>query len=120
MTTTTHPELQDAPSVETIRNLVYLCAVVLEPLREKIKRPVIINSGYRSARLNKAVGGVSNSYHLRGLAADIRCENVGHARLVLACLREIPQVDLAMLETASTIWVHVQTSFTPRHLIRGI
>ena len=120
MTTTSHPELQDEPSVEIIINLVYLCAVVLEPLRKMLGYPVRINSGYRSARLNKAVGGVPNSYHLTGRAADIFCKNLVEARLNLTCLRDIPQVDLAMIEKKLGFWVHVQTSDTPRHIIKSM
>ena len=120
MTTTSHPDLQDSPSVEIIINLVYLCAVVLEPLRKMLGHPVRINSGYRSARLNKEVGGVPNSYHLTGRAADIFCKNLGEARLILSCLRDIPQVDLAMIEKNRSFWVHVQTSDAPRHIIKTL
>ena len=118
MTTTSRPALQDEPSVEVIINLVYLCAVVLEPLRKMLGHPVRINSGYRSARLNKEVGGVPNSYHMTGRAADIYCESLSEARLVLCCLRDIPQVDLAMIEKKRGFWVHVQTSDQPRHIIK--
>lgn len=118
MTTTSHPDLQDSPSVEVIINLVYLCAVVLEPLRKMLGHPVRINSGYRSVRLNKEVGGVPNSYHLTGRAADIFCKNLGEARLILTCLRDVPQVDFAIIEKKRGFWVHVQTSDTPRHIIK--
>lgn len=104
--------------MEVIINLVYLCAVVLEPLRKMIGQPVRINSGYRSARLNKQVGGVPNSYHLTGRAADIYCESLSKARLILCCLRDIPQVDLAMIEKKRGFWVHVQTSDQPRRIIK--
>ena len=54
-------------------NLMALVENVLEPAREKLGGPIIVNSGYRCERHNKAVGGVANSQHLRGEAADIRC-----------------------------------------------
>jgi uncharacterized protein YcbK (DUF882 family) len=44
----------------------------LQALRTAIGKPIVINSGYRNATHNKAVGGSPNSYHLRGMAADIR------------------------------------------------
>ncbi len=44
----------------------------LQALRNTLGRPVIINSGYRNPTHNEAVGGSPNSYHLRGMAADIR------------------------------------------------
>lgn len=46
---------------------------MLEELRQKLDRPVYITSGFRCVEHNKAVGGVSSSYHLKGMAADIVC-----------------------------------------------
>lgn len=48
---------------------------LLNRIREKWGRPIIVNSAYRSPEHNKAVGGVANSYHVQGLAADIRPES---------------------------------------------
>ena len=44
----------------------------LNQIREKFGKSIIVNSGYRSVEHNAAVGGVPNSYHTKGLAADIR------------------------------------------------
>ena len=46
---------------------------MLDEARERAGVPFIINSGYRTVKRNQAVGGVSNSSHLRGYAADIAC-----------------------------------------------
>ena len=54
-----------------VPNIRHLCEEALEPLREHFGEPVFISSGYRSPELNKAVGGVQNSQHMRGEAADI-------------------------------------------------
>jgi len=56
---------------EVIENLRNLCIQVLEPLREFAGVPVIITSGYRCKELNRKVGGVANSQHLVGEAADL-------------------------------------------------
>ena len=56
---------------ELIPSLKNLCEHVLEPLREHFGIPVVISSGYRCPALNRTVGGVSNSQHLKGEAADI-------------------------------------------------
>ena len=48
----------------------------LQALRDDLSRPVIINSGYRNPSHNAAVGGSPTSYHLRGIAADIRVPGV--------------------------------------------
>ena len=63
--------IDNKPSVQQMINLVYLCAFVLEPLRVAMKEPIKIGSGFRCERLNKAVGGVYNSQHLKGQAADL-------------------------------------------------
>ena len=44
---------------------------LLQPLRDKVGRPLKINSGYRCPELNREVGGVPTSQHTKGEAADI-------------------------------------------------
>jgi len=63
--------IDNKPTTQKMINLVYLCAHVLEPLRVAMNEPVKIGSGYRCEKLNKAVGGVYNSQHLKGQAADL-------------------------------------------------
>lgn len=45
---------------------------ILEILRNKIKKPIIVTSGYRTPQWNAKCGGAKYSYHMRGMAADIR------------------------------------------------
>lgn len=52
-------------------NIEALVNNVLDPIRDYIKMPVYVNSGYRCPLLNKAVGGVQGSQHVQGKAADI-------------------------------------------------
>lgn len=59
------------PSAE--QNLQALVDHVLDPARERLGMPITVNSGYRCPAHNKAVGGVKNSQHLKGEAADITC-----------------------------------------------
>ena len=63
--------INNKPNVQQIVNLVYLTAYVLEPLRVAMNEPIKIGSGFRCQALNKAVGGVYNSQHLKGQAADL-------------------------------------------------
>ena len=63
--------IDNKPGVQQMINLVYLTAYVLEPLRVAMNEPVPISSGYRCPRLNEAVGGVRNSQHMTGQAADL-------------------------------------------------
>ena len=106
---TSHPRLQDTPTLDVVQNLQKLCVHVLQPLRNAIGRPVYINSGYRSKRLNKRVGGVPNSRHLQGKAADIHCDNLDYAKVIFDILRQNPNVDKVLIERKGRIcWVHVQ------------
>ena len=70
------------PSHVHIENLKRLCGW-LEMLRSEWNKrygegddPIVINSGYRSEAVNKAVGGVKGSNHLAGCAADIRVAGI--------------------------------------------
>ena len=63
--------IDNKPNLQQMINLVYLAAYVLEPLRVAMNEPIKIGSGFRSYELNKAVGGVSNSQHCKGQAADL-------------------------------------------------
>lgn len=47
----------------------------LQALRDRLGTPLLITSAYRSPAHNKAVGGAKNSYHMRGVAFDVRMEN---------------------------------------------
>ena len=54
-------------------NIVALVDNVLDPAREEFGGPVTVNSGYRCPKHNLAVGGVVNSQHMKGEAADLCC-----------------------------------------------
>lgn len=62
------PPREDAAKIYF--NLVVLVDNLLDPIRERFAIPMIITSGYRCERLNKLVGGVDNSQHMKGEAVD--------------------------------------------------
>lgn len=64
--------IDNTPDATATAALTALVANVLDPLREAWGRPIVVTSGYRSAKLNRAVGGAARSQHCRGEAADIR------------------------------------------------
>lgn len=83
------------PSHVHIENLKRLCGW-LEMLRSEWNRrygegddPIIINSGYRSEAVNKAVGGAKGSNHLTGCAADIRVADIEQALRYAVILLDI-------------------------------
>ena len=63
--------IDNTPSEEVCLKLKSLCENVLQPLREAWGKPIIVTSGYRCPKLNKAVGGAASSQHMLGQAADI-------------------------------------------------
>lgn len=70
--TATRKGIDNTPSPEVTARLTALVANVLDPLREAWGKPIVVTSGYRSPRLNRAVGGAARSQHCKGEAADIR------------------------------------------------
>lgn len=64
--------INNAPTAEHIHNLAALCENVLQPLRDKLRKSIRVNSGYRSEKLNTAIGGSKTSEHSLGKAADIK------------------------------------------------
>lgn len=110
--------IDNTPSEDIVRNLQYGVDMVLDPLRRMYGKPIVITSGYRSPQLNKKVGGVANSWHTQGNAADIRVSSVAEATKIFSILQKIPSVDTALFEhSTSGQWLHVQWNMqkTPRH-----
>ncbi len=65
-------EQQYNPSGEVIESLKYLCVNTLQPIRDKLRAPMKITSGYRCKPLNDLVGSSDRSQHLKGEAADVQ------------------------------------------------
>lgn len=106
MTTTAQP-LDNTPPPEAQARLVALCAAVLDPLRQALGKPVRINSGFRSAAVNKAIGGSTTSQHMVGEAADIRVEGMTPQQLATFIAAERLPFDQLIWEPT---WVHVSYS----------
>ena len=92
-----------------IENLKALCMEVLQPLMDYLEKPVVISSGYRSEEVNRMVGGVKGSQHLKGEAADIHVENTEHLLKIMHFIMEETDFDQLIWEKnkAGTQWVHV-------------
>lgn len=56
----------------------YELVCLLQYIRDIVKKPLIINSGYRTASYNKKVGGAKNSYHIKGRAFDVSGADVSY------------------------------------------
>lgn len=97
--------IDNTPSAEAVRNMTRLVDAVLDPAREQLGQPITVNSGYRCAALNSAVGGVPRSYHTAGRAADITTGNVEGNRKLLGILMSLPHSELIWEKGGR--WIHV-------------
>ena len=100
--------LPNVPNAEQVKNLKHLCENVLQPLRDHLGKPVVINSGFRSQAVNMAVGGAKNSQHTKGEAADIKCKDYPYAKKIYAWIMDNLEFDQLILErNGNAVWVHV-------------
>lgn len=76
---------------------------ILDILRHKLGKPVIITSGYRTPEWNKKCGGAKYSYHMCGMAADIRVNGMS-AKEIAKKLDEIVPDKCGIIVYES--WVH--------------
>ena len=65
-------KIDNTPSKEVIENLTYTALNVFEPIRKHFNTPIRVSSGYRSVKLNKAIGGAATSQHCLGQALDLQ------------------------------------------------
>ena len=74
--------IDNRPSKCAYHLLHVLVQQLLDPIREAWEEPIVVSSGYRCKELNTLIGGVKNSHHMVGCAADIIAGNrADHRRL---------------------------------------
>ncbi len=110
--------IENVPNEAQVENLKRLCRW-LEQLRRRWNNlygegddPIVINSGFRSPEVNKAVGGVSTSNHLTGCAVDIRCIGMEQALRYASILLDLSDLnredydELLIEQKRNVIWIH--------------
>ena len=90
-------------------SLKALCENVLQPLRDMVLFPILVTSGFRCPKLNKAVGGAKNSQHMKGEAADIKCNYLAAFQLASIIMLNDIEYDQLILEERKgrPSWVHI-------------
>ena len=119
----TNTGIENVPSEAQVENLKRLCRW-LERLRRRwndkyadignggMEEPLIINSGYRSAAVNKAVGGAPTSNHLTGCAVDIRVAGLEQLLRYAVILLDISDEskedfdELLLERKGAVMWLH--------------
>jgi zinc D-Ala-D-Ala carboxypeptidase len=70
-TTALRRDIDNTPDDEQLKNMELIAEEIFEPLRAYVGGPIKINSFFRSAKLNTAIGGSKTSQHCKGQAIDI-------------------------------------------------
>ena len=103
--------IRNNPGQTDVVNLCALVHQVLQPLRDAMGHPIKIGSGFRCQKLNKAVGGVYNSQHLKGQAADLCIDgDIAKGRKWFEYIRKNLPFDQLIWEKnpkTGSCWVHV-------------
>lgn len=104
--------VSNMPPAEHIENLKLLAEHIFEPIREHFGQPIRISSGYRSAILNKAVGGSNTSQHSLGQAIDIDMDGTDIKNIdIFNFIKTLPFDQL--INEFDYAWVHV--SYSPKN-----
>ena len=103
----TNTGLENIPDDMNVLSNLCRLAAFLQTIRNELHLPIIVNSGYRSKEVNESVGGVSSSYHCKGLAADIKCSDMDKLLAVLhSHLMDIDQLGIYYNKNTQ-LWFHV-------------
>ena len=116
--TKTNTGIENVPNEAQVENLKRVCRW-LERLRRRWNDkygdgddPIIINSGFRSAAVNKAVGGAPTSNHLTGCAVDIRVAGLEQLLRYAVILLDISDEskedfdELLLERKGAVMWLH--------------
>ena len=106
--TKTSTGISNIPNAEHVANLIYLVENLLDKAREQLGMPITVTSGYRSEKVNKAVGGVATSQHTKGEAVDLVCRDNARLFNILKTMN----FDQLIWEKGNSVqpaWVHVSS-----------
>ena len=110
--------VSNMPTEAHIANFKLLAENIFEPIRNHFGKPIFISSGYRSAELNKAIGGAASSQHCQGEAIDIDMDGRPGGitnKMVFDFIKENLNFDQLIWEfktNANPDWVHVSYEST--------
>lgn len=100
--------INNMPDINSLDNLLELIIFCLQPIRDKIKKPMIITSGFRNAQVNKLVGGSETSHHKKGMAADFIIHGMTNTDIVKFIKNSgIKYTQLIEEHSRNASWVHI-------------
>lgn len=104
--------IDNTPGVKEVEAMRALCNNVLDRIRVYVSGPVRITSGFRCAKLNKAIGGSANSQHIKGEAADIIVPGMNSKELY-SIIKDSGIIYDQLIEEFGR-WVHISYNDNPR------
>ncbi len=104
--TRTSTRIENKPDRHQVAALITLCGKVLQPVRDLYGKSIHVNSGFRSAAVNRTVGGALNSQHLLGEAADITVYNREGNKQLFEIIRDNLSFD-QLINERDFSWIHV-------------
>ena len=110
MTRTDHREFENTPNASELANLMRLAALLEQVKTVLSNKPIMINSAYRSKKVNDAVGSKDTSQHRLGCAADIRVPGMTPNEVVQAIVSSDIGYDQIIREFDS--WTHISVPNT--------
>lgn len=110
--------IDNTPDASARRHIAALIINVLDPIREAWGKPIRVNSGYRCPELNRHVGGVSNSQHVKGMAADL--DDVGgDNKGLFECIKTLHAEGKItfdqLIDESNLSWIHISYSNANRN-----
>ena len=97
--------IKNIPDIEEADNLLELIVYCLQPIRNKLGKPMIITSGYRCEELNNKIGGVKNSQHTKGQAVDFKVKGMTAKEVINFIVDNNFEFDQLINE--HDMWVHI-------------
>lgn len=97
--------INNMPDINSLDNMLNLIIYCLQPIRDKIKKPMIITSGYRNTEVNRLVGGNPTSQHKKGQAVDFIIKDMTPKQIVDFIKKNGIEYDQLINEYDK--WVHV-------------
>ena len=104
--TRTSTGITNNPNRQQVSALIMLCGKVLQPARDLYEEAIHVNSGFRSHAVNRAVGGVGNSQHTFGEAADITVHKWEKNKKLFEIIRDNLSFD-QLINEKNFSWIHV-------------
>lgn len=97
-------KINNMPDINSLDCMLDLICDCLQPIRDKLKKPMIVTSGFRCSALNRAVGGVSNSQHTKGQAVDFHVNGMTIKETIDFVIKSGVPFDQLIDERT---WVHI-------------